>query len=160
MAHMSPRDLSATHGAVLTASPARVLCLADVRLRLELILNGLFEARIAVAAAEPPAPVSWLARLAGHAADSNREVPAGTDGIRVFLPATWDASAGADLAFPPTSCLRSRRRHVLQGAARRSFSGSATTTSGIGFSSRMATALTSGSSANTRARARPARGTT
>ena len=79
--------------------PARVLCLADVRLRLELILNGLFEARIAVAAAEPPAPVSWLARLAGHAADSTREVPAGTDGTRVFLPATWDASAGADLAF-------------------------------------------------------------
>ena len=36
--------------------PARVLCLADVRLRLELILNGLFEARIAVAAASRRLP--------------------------------------------------------------------------------------------------------
>jgi nitric oxide reductase NorD protein len=77
---------------------ANVLCLADVRVRLELFLNGLFRAPIGVAAAEPPAPVSWLARLAGHAADFSRDLPA-TDGTRIFLPATWDALPRVDAAF-------------------------------------------------------------
>jgi nitric oxide reductase NorD protein len=79
--------------------PANVLRLADVRFRLELILNGLLEAPIVVAAAEPPAPVSWLARLAGHARVSSRHVSAGTDGTRIYLPATWDASAGIEPTF-------------------------------------------------------------
>ena len=45
-----------------------MLRLADVRVRLELFLNALFGAPIPVSAAEPAAPVSWLARLAGRAA--------------------------------------------------------------------------------------------
>ena len=39
----------------------------DVRGRIELFLNALFEAPIAVHTAEAPAPVSWLGRVAGRA---------------------------------------------------------------------------------------------
>src|SRR4051812_17791512 len=77
-----------------------VLPLAEVRLRLELILNGLFEAPIAAAAAEPPASVSWLARFAGHSADSSAGVAAGPGGPPVFPPRTGGASAGRPAAFP------------------------------------------------------------
>ena len=135
MAHISPRDLPATHGAVThRLGPQECCAWPTSDCASSLILNGLFEARIAVAAAEPPAPVSWLARLAGRAADSAREVPAGTDGTRVFLPATWNASAGADLAFQAYLLLAVAQAARLAGAARRSSSGSATTTSGIDFS--------------------------
>ena len=48
------------------AAPERVLRLADVRVRLELFLNALFESPIPVGAAELPPPVSWLARFAGR----------------------------------------------------------------------------------------------
>lgn len=76
-----------------------VLRLADVRLRIELFLNALFEAPVAVAAADTPAPVSWLARLAGRAADGRAEVMAGTDGVRIYLPPAFDAASGIEAAF-------------------------------------------------------------
>jgi nitric oxide reductase NorD protein len=76
-----------------------VLRLADVRVRLELFLNALFEAPIAVASIELPAPVSWLARLAGRAADLRAESMAGTDGVRILLPAALDVTDRPDEAF-------------------------------------------------------------
>ena len=60
--------------------------LVDVRGRIELFLNGLFEVPIAVHRAEPPAPVSWLGRVAGRASDSRRDAWPGTDGARIYLP--------------------------------------------------------------------------
>ncbi len=44
-----------------------VLQLSDVRVRIELFLNALFEMPMAVTCAEPAPPVSWLAAVAGSA---------------------------------------------------------------------------------------------
>lgn len=73
-----------------------VVRLADVRVRIELFLNALFERSVAVAAAEAPAPVSWLARVAGRAAESPADVVAGTDGVRIYLPPVLEASHGIE----------------------------------------------------------------
>jgi nitric oxide reductase NorD protein len=78
------------------AAPERVVRLVDVRVRLELFLNALFERPLAVAAAEPPPPVSWLARAAGRAAEARAGVMAGTDGVRIYLPPMLDASRGIE----------------------------------------------------------------
>jgi nitric oxide reductase NorD protein len=71
-----------------------VVRLADVRVRIELFLQALFERPIAVTPAAPEAPVSWLARLAGRAADRDAPDTAGTDGVRVYLPSALDATGG------------------------------------------------------------------
>lgn len=72
--------------------------LADVRVRIELFLMALFETPIPVTAADPSAPVSWLARLAGRAAVAGIDVMAGTDGMRIYLPPALDAAGGAEAA--------------------------------------------------------------
>ena len=77
------------------ASPAGVLALADVRVRLELFVHALFGTPIAISPAAPAAPVGWLARLAGRPTDRPAELWPGTDGERIFLPSTLDASAVA-----------------------------------------------------------------
>ncbi len=69
--------------------------LPDIRPRLELFLHALFEREIAIATAEPAAPVSWLGRLAGRGTDARSEVVPGTDGVRVYLPPALDADDGA-----------------------------------------------------------------
>jgi len=66
------------------------LRLADVRVRLELFLNALFESPIPVSAAELAAPVSWLARLAGRGGNARAYAVPGTDGCRIFLPDELD----------------------------------------------------------------------
>jgi nitric oxide reductase NorD protein len=76
-----------------------VLRLSDVRVRIELFLHALFERPIAVTAAEAQAPASWLARLAGRAADRDGDVAAGTDGVRIYLPPVLDATSGVEGAF-------------------------------------------------------------
>jgi nitric oxide reductase NorD protein len=81
------------------APVAAVVRLADVRVRIECFLHGLFERPIAVTAAAPEAPVSWLARLAGRAADRDATDTAGTDGLRVYLPSALDAPGGEGLAI-------------------------------------------------------------
>jgi len=65
--------------------------LAAVRPRLELFLRALFGREILIARAEPPAPVSWLGRLAGSGGEPREHVPA-TDGARIYLPARLDSS--------------------------------------------------------------------
>ena len=79
--------------------PTRALRLADVRVRVELFLNALFESPIPVGAAELPAPVSWLARFAGRGGDAKAPASPGTDGIRIFLPDELDAPDGIEASF-------------------------------------------------------------
>lgn len=82
------------------APPANddALHLADVRSRLELFLHALFEREIPIAIAEPPAPVSWLGRLAGRGGETREHVP-GTDGARIYLPARLDSPGDGALIF-------------------------------------------------------------
>jgi nitric oxide reductase NorD protein len=76
--------------------PEKILRLADVRGRIELFLNALFEAPIAVATANPPAPVSWLGRLAGRAPHPCADALPGTDGVRIYLPPVIAAPGDRD----------------------------------------------------------------
>jgi nitric oxide reductase NorD protein len=78
------------------APPAteNLLRLSDVRVRIELFLNALFEMPIAITAADPAAPVSWLARLAGRS-PGQAPLP-GNDGTRIYLPPTLGVERGAD----------------------------------------------------------------
>ena len=82
------------------APPAaeNVLHLKDVRVRIELFLHALIGSPLRVVSADTPAPVSWLARLAGRAPD-NPDVLAGSDGERVYLPPALDATGGWDDAL-------------------------------------------------------------
>ncbi|MGE5816173.1 MAG: nitric oxide reductase activation protein NorD [Acidobacteriota bacterium] len=71
--------------------PARrraVVLLADERPRLELFLSALFMQPVGIASAQPPAPTTWLARLARRRTPGavSRELFPGTDGSRIFLP--------------------------------------------------------------------------
>ena len=83
-------------GAIPPRLPTRVLRLADVRVRLELFLNALFESPIPVSAAELAAPVSWLARLAGRGGNARASAKPGTDGCRIFLPDELDVPDGIE----------------------------------------------------------------
>jgi nitric oxide reductase NorD protein len=93
------------------------LRLADVRLRLELFLHALFEREIAIAAAEPPAPVSWLGWIAGRGAEANAEVVPGTDGSRIYLPATLGPSAAGALPLFTLLAVEQAVRLVRTSAA-------------------------------------------
>ena len=79
------RDAWRRYGAH-TAS--RDVGLSSVRARLELFLAALFRPPIAIATMEPPAPRTWLSRLANR---DTAELPhdpllSGTDGRRIYLP--------------------------------------------------------------------------
>ena len=79
-------------------SAENVLRLSGIRLRLELFLHALFAMPIGITAANAPAPVSWLARLAGRSG-AGPDGFAGTDGACIYLPAALDATSGMDVAF-------------------------------------------------------------
>ena len=66
-----------------------------MRVRIELFLTALFGSADSVAAAEPPAPVSWLARLRRPRSSAQRRLP-GTDGARIYLPPALDIANGSD----------------------------------------------------------------
>ena len=63
----------------------RATSLCAVRTRLEIFLTALLGRSIAIAPMEPPAPVSWLARLARHPSRSRPDglLHSATDGRRV-----------------------------------------------------------------------------
>src|SRR5687768_6539904 len=67
-----------------------------VRTRLEIFLTALLGRSITIAPIEPPAPASWLARLARPPSRSRHDgsLHSGTDGRRIYLPA----------AVPPATC--------------------------------------------------------
>jgi len=79
------------------APAAEGVALAQVRVRLEAFLTALFQCDVAVAPMPPPAPLSWLGRLAHGRPRRDPPAICGTDGRRVFLPATLPRSiAGHD----------------------------------------------------------------
>jgi nitric oxide reductase NorD protein len=65
-----------------------------VRARLELFLTALFLTSVGIAPMEPPAPASWLSRLAPGRRREPRDtrLRSGTDGRRVWLPAALPAA--------------------------------------------------------------------
>src|SRR5215203_278425 len=79
------RDAWRRYGAH-TAS--RDVGLPSVRTRLELFLAALFQQPIAIAPMEPPAPRTWLSRLANRQTAESPADPlvSGTDGCRIYLP--------------------------------------------------------------------------
>ena len=88
------RDLWRKYAPPPTDSALR---LADVRVRLELFLHALFEREIPIGAAEPPAPASWLGRIAGRGPEANTEGVPGTDGTRIYLPARLATALSGDI---------------------------------------------------------------
>jgi hypothetical protein len=91
------RDLWARH--VADSSPTGV-ALADVRPRLELFVTALFQVPIAIGAREPPAPSTWLSRLAHRSARSHDSRSLGaTDGERVWLPPRLPSIPSKDAAI-------------------------------------------------------------
>jgi len=79
-----------------TPAEDRATPLAAVRARLEMFLTALVGTSITIVAIDPPAPASWLARVAHAPSRSRRDesLRSATDGRRVHLPA----------ALPPTAC--------------------------------------------------------
>ncbi len=71
-----------------TAAADRTTSLSSVRTRLELFLTALVGASVDIVPIEPPAPASWLARLAGSSSRRrNESALSATDGRRIYLPA-------------------------------------------------------------------------
>ena len=97
-----------------------VVPLRDARWRLELFAGALVGIPVRIAEAEPPAPQSWLARFRRH-----RPVPArphgptpGTDGRRLYLPASLPARDGVDAALEMYRLLALQQAvRLLRGSA-------------------------------------------
>src|SRR5512144_1309931 len=87
-AHLATRVARDTWRRYRPARRRSEVTLADERPRLERFLAALFMRPITVAPAQPPAPTTWLGRLARGRVPSppERELLPGTDGARVFLP--------------------------------------------------------------------------
>ena len=67
-------------------------------MRLETFVTALFRTDITIAAMEPPAPVTWLSRVArGRSYDARDEqLLSGTDGRRVYVPPALPTTAGEE----------------------------------------------------------------
>jgi nitric oxide reductase NorD protein len=78
-------------------APENVLRLSDVRVRIELFLNALFEKPLPVTSADPAAPISWLGRLAGRSVE--RAPLPGNDGVRIYLPPALAVEHSSDEAL-------------------------------------------------------------
>jgi nitric oxide reductase NorD protein len=83
------RDAWRRYGAHTASRDVR---LSSVRTRLELFLAALFQQPIAIAPMEPPAPRTWLSRLANRdTADSPHDpLLSATDGRRIYLPPSME----------------------------------------------------------------------
>jgi len=100
-----------TDAALIATSAARTLwasrrtpdaraALGDVRRRVELFIATLFPGAPMIGAAEPPAPLSLLARLAGYADRAAPPIPlASVDGTRLRLPPRVDATGERAVAL-------------------------------------------------------------
>ena len=87
------RDVWRRYG---TSIPDAPIPLAGVRVRLEIFLSALFGTPIPVARMEPPAPASWLSRVARGRSHQHGEERflSGTDGRRVCLPSALPLTIG------------------------------------------------------------------
>lgn len=92
------RDVWRRYG---TPVPDTAIPLAGVRVRLEMFLSALFRTPVPVARMEPPAPASWLARLARGPAHHRGDelLLSGTDGRHVCLPPVLPSTAGGQEAL-------------------------------------------------------------
>jgi nitric oxide reductase NorD protein len=92
------RDVWRRYG---TSVPETTIPLASVRVRLEMFLSALFRTPVPVVRMEPPAPASWLSRLArGRAHHRGDELlSSGTDGRHVCLPPVLPVTAGGQDAL-------------------------------------------------------------
>ncbi|MDZ7780068.1 MAG: VWA domain-containing protein [Gemmatimonadota bacterium] len=100
-AHHATTTLAALwHRRSGAAGPAE-LHLAEVRGRLELLTRAVFEHPPPIGVAEPPSIPNWFGRIAKRIPKHlvRRHAVASTDGARVRLPGTLDATAGWDAAF-------------------------------------------------------------
>ena len=80
--------------------------LAGLRAHLELLLTGLADRPVILLPADPPAPASWVARLARPTPRHLRESPpAASDGVRLYLPRTLPAALARD-DLPPARAYR------------------------------------------------------
>lgn len=98
-AHFASRRAAALWRRHRPSQERPVILLADVRVRIELFLHAVLGRPVAVSAAEPAAPVSWLARLARVAPAGEPRIRPATDGRRVYLPPVMDAAAGRERAL-------------------------------------------------------------
>ncbi len=108
---MSEPEEVITDAALIATSAARTLwasrrtpdaraALGDVRRRVELFIATLFPGAPMIGAAEPPAPLSLLARLAGYADRAAPPIPlASVDGTRLRLPPRVDATGERAVAL-------------------------------------------------------------
>jgi nitric oxide reductase NorD protein len=78
--------------------PDRSIPLARVRVRLEIFVTALFRTDITIAAMQPPAPVTWLSRVARGRSYDARDEPllSGTDGRRVYVPPALQTTVGEE----------------------------------------------------------------
>jgi nitric oxide reductase NorD protein len=96
------------------------LLLRDARWRLELFVGALVGAPIRIAEAESAAPRSWLARFRRHgpALTRRHEATPGTDGMRLYLPASLPARDGVDAALEMYRLLALQQAvRLLRGSA-------------------------------------------
>ena len=97
-----------------TPAEDRATALTTVRTRLEMFVTALVRTSITIVPMEPPAPASWLSRLARGPSRSrhDRSLLSATDGRRIYLPP----------ALPPATCgldaLALYRLFAVQQAAR------------------------------------------
>lgn len=116
------RDVWRRYG---TPVPDTTVPLAGVRVRLEMFLSALFRTAVPIIRMEPPAPASWLSRLARGPAHHRRDelLLSGTDGRHVCLPPTLPSIAGGQealslyrlLAVQQAARLVRRTAHVFAG---------------------------------------------
>ena len=92
------RDVWRRYG---TPVPDTTVPLASVRVRLEMFLSALFRTPVPVVRMEPPAPASWLSRLARGPAHHRGDelLLSGTDGRHVCLPPVLPLTAGGQDAL-------------------------------------------------------------
>src|SRR5690606_14517837 len=93
-----------------------------VRARLERFVTALFGLEIAVAASEPPAPITWLRRLANPTPRHlrNRRFHAGTDGVGIRLPPELPVSIDEERTIALYRLLAVQQAaRIVRGTARR-----------------------------------------
>jgi len=92
------RDVWRRYG---TSVPDTTIPLASVRVRLEMFLSALLGTPVPVVRMEPPAPASWLSRLARGPAHHRGDelLLSGTDGRQVCLPPVLPSTAGGQEAL-------------------------------------------------------------
>ncbi len=103
-------------------SSRQAVPLAAVRARLERFVTALFDLEVTITASEPPAPITWLGRLANPTPRHlrNRRLEAGTDGVGIRLPPELPVSIDEEEATAVYRLLAVQQAaRIVRGTARR-----------------------------------------